>query len=352
MKTSKKNKLSLKPLYAIGIVAVLMISAILYRYTTQLDVIMDETAPSELSFQLSDDDKQVIKSIKEIENVVIKILGDEDLNKVNQATMAFIRKDRYGYKMAGVSKYIWSRYAGNLNRETGLSIKTDQETMTKAEGIVDELKEFTNPIDNSAIDFIHMVTVIDLELTEVSDTTYEDEYYDYLFSWGGDLETFLFDIGRFGINNNTKSYEDFYRYAKETLGTDVKSNFSKEDLIADIDGVNISTMIKEEPQLLSAAVENYYTTEKMTKRFNLFVDSFGSKDMFVDKVDNMMSETIELQYVGNKSFEEFYESFVGLKQLMSMFSNKSEIELTEEIRKAGINAFKEIIIEQYKPGIN
>jgi hypothetical protein len=107
--------------------------------------------------------------------------------------MAFIRKDRYGYEQTGLSGSVWGQFAGTLMKDCGVDI-TD-----------------------AAIDFVHMVAVIDIEYTQVSELPYRDTCYDVLMIWGGDLETFMIDVDQYAQTNPEADPKALEAYAQDLL---------------------------------------------------------------------------------------------------------------------------------------
>lgn len=342
---SNMNKM-ITQLVIIGLVGMVLLFFVFQSFTKQQDFADEELAKG-IVFELSEDNKQLIEDIKEIEASVFTMTSSKDVNIINQGTMAFIRKDKYGYNVSGMSRFIWSRFAGTMDQEAGIYRSDHSAVVNSISEVVVDMNEFKNPVNDYSIDFKHLVTVIDLELTDVSEVAYEDEYYDYLFSWAGDLETFLIDMGKYKYENPNINKEQLYDYARKTIGSLEKSYFSREDLLADIDGVNIATIMRDKELLLSEAIKMYYGDGLFTSRYTLYIESFGGEELFRDKVQSLMHETIEEAYIEDEEFSLYYENIIGLKQLMSMFMNRSNYIITSEMKDVATLAFIDIVIENY-----
>lgn len=70
-----------------------------------------------------------------------------------------------------------------------------------------------DPVTKSKIDLIHMIAVIDINYTDVQVEDYKEVYYDYLLSWGGDLETLRINMSKHFEKNDAENYDDYYDYA-------------------------------------------------------------------------------------------------------------------------------------------
>jgi len=342
---STMNKMLIQ-LVIIGLVGMVLLFFVFQSFSKKSNI-EDEKIARGMVFELSDENQKIIEGIKNIEKSVYTMTASNDINIVNQGTMAFIRKDIYGYNVSGMSRFIWSRFAGTMDQEAGIYRVDHKVAVSEISEIVENLNLFTNPINDYSIDFKHLVTVIDLELTDVSEVAYEDEYYDYLFSWAGDLETFFIDMGKYKYDNPNVNEADLYTYARKTIGSLEKSYFSREDLLADIDGVNIAKLMSDNDLLLSEAINNYYSDGIFTSRYTLFIESFGGEYLFREKVTSLMYEEIEDRYIEDVEFKTYYENLIGLKQLMSLFMNRSNYQVTSEMKEAAIIAFIDIIIENY-----
>lgn len=342
---SSMNKM-LVQLVLICFVGMILLFFVFQSFTNNKNI-EDEDLARGVVFELNEENLELIEDIKDIETSVISMVDEADINTINQGTMAFIRKDRYGYNVSGMSRFIWSRFAGTMDQEAGIYRADHVEEVLSINSFVDGMDTFKNPGNDFDIDFKHLVTVIDLELTHVSEVEYEDEYYDYLFSWAGDLETFFIDMGKYSYENPDLTEEDLYAYARQTIGSLEQSYFSREDLLADIDGVNIAKLMTDEELLLSEAINSYYGDGLFATRYTQFIESFGGEDLFRDKVTNLMNEEVEAYYIEDTEFITYYENVIGLKQLMGLFMNRSQYTVTSEMEDAAVVAFIDIIIESY-----
>jgi hypothetical protein len=273
-----------------------------------------------------------------------KVNQINEINEVNNATLALLRSQRYGYFSSGLEGVFWQNFTGGLPSEYIKYFQlSESEILTE---LIQEMSGFIDPVTGEEIDFIHMMAVIDAYRsdfqTDEESADYEEDYYDYLLSWGGDLETFKVDLLDYVEANKITDYEAMYDYAYETIGSRVESYFSQEDFLADIDGVNIADLMAQENLLLADALELYYTSNYVNNRYAMFIDSFGGEEAFVERVHlfiNYQGDELE-----DEALAEFIEDFNGFKSLMMRYSGKSRGETTAVENKALEEAFIDLIV--------
>ncbi len=76
--------------------------------------------------------------------------------------------------------------------------------------------------------------------------------------------------------------------AIKTLGSDIRSYFSKEDMLADVDGVNLYELMSKKDLLLSEAMEEYYTQSGALNRKTIICRSFWWARSFEREVTSFM----------------------------------------------------------------
>ncbi len=312
--------------------------------------ILDEKTAQAGQYALDDESRATLKAIEALEDLVGEYLKTDDRDTINQCVMAFVRKDRYGYDLKSLSRFIWSRYTGSLNTETGVNQRDDKVLYDEAEDLVSQVGSFVDPVMGQEIDFIHMIAVIDLELTDTGDSQVEEDAYDALFSWIGDLKTFVLDTGVYVDESGNVTESDINEFVRETLGSDF-SSFSGSDMRADFDGILIAKTMKENELLLSQALKTYYTEGQSRNRYTGFLSEFESEDDFVEKVRFGVMVELPVSEEGSK-YDGFAEDYDGMTQLMDMFINKAGLVVEPETEELVLDGFIQYILGHAKSETN
>lgn len=314
----------------------LLVSFVRLPHVTNDQQVLIEPIHEDLSLSLNSESLRVIDGLKQIETTLKTIMETDDVGAINQATLAFLRKNTYGYHSSLRHQVIWGRFAGTLSGESGLDREDPRQAdvFLKIENLVDDLGVFSEPTMDHTIDFEHMMAVIDVLTTDVFDHHDEEVFYDVLFTWGGDLESFLINMTYAFQETTTPLEADLKAYVRDTLGTQVPSYFGQEDFYADLDGFNIAQMLKEEPALLSEVITTYYEEGHVLNRFEDFVTAYGGQDHFEALVMSFLLGTKPPQFVFEPDFESFYTGFGALKKLMLNALDPTVLEPSVVMRKA------------------
>lgn len=290
--------------------------------------------------------------------------GIDIIKIINNNTLAVIRMYRYGMMSGQLEQLFWSTVAGNMNEEIAdifisnesmneefespSVVANDEVLMAKEELIeiskqVAKTKYYNDPVDKVNIDFVHMVAVIDCIYSDISANDDIEIFIDYFTGWGGDLLTFLSDVQKKADHNEISDKKDYEKYISETLGTKEKSNFSEEDLLADIDAVNITAVLNKEKLLLSEGVIWYYGSRDVYRRYNLFVDSFGGQEEFLKTVKILVynKSITENELVAYRVKKSDLGSVFMLFEELFMYREGTEIEL-----KSIYEGFTQLIISR------
>nr|WP_024971733.1 hypothetical protein [Lactiplantibacillus plantarum] len=117
-----------------------------------------------------------------------------------------------------------------------------------------------------------------------------------LGGWCGDLLTSIEDA-----HVNQKNYNSFYEAAVAYVGK--KGQFGREDLLDDLDALNIYSTIKTQTNLtVSKIIENYYTGNESSVRFNSYL---GNR--FDDNLTTLENDTYILLTGGKGSWGVAYK---------------------------------------------
>lgn len=116
-----------------------------------------------------------------------------------------------------------------------------------------DITNFEDPITGSNIDFIHSMAALNSYLVMPNNSL--SEYT----CWMGDLCEILIDVHKYKIENGlTDQSPELQNYSDSLIGATSNSKFSLEDVLADIDAINISKLIKEDDDLDQAIYSYYY----------------------------------------------------------------------------------------------
>lgn len=317
---------SLKKYTGIGVGIIALCIGVFVWQANVPEVIEDPSVPLGSAYTLSARTESAFNTIREVEAAIGDFLATDNVETINQVTMAMIRKDRYGYASKGLEKMIWARFAGTLESEVNVN--------PYSEGYVSKLKAFEtkaaalqtidDAVSADAIDFIHMITVVDLYYSDTEPTAIEDAYYDALFSWIGDLETFTVDIGN-ALANGSQSQAAVITESviAEKLATTQKSYFGLEDYLADLDGVVISKIMRDQNLLLSEALQIYYQSGQSAQREFFFVDALGGIERLEAITKAFMLKVPESDLANDPVYKNLYANAMNLKSVMVMRITKN-----------------------------
>lgn len=269
-----------------------------------------------------------------------------DILSVNDAVLAILRKDKYSDRIRGLESIFWVSVAGNTPHAISelLDKMEDNELEGLNEyelGLIKSIEavaadRYLEDTDNKgSIDYIHMIASLDAEYSNMVSNDVIEEYIDYLAGWGGDLKTFLPDMLTAIDANGYTSQNQINNYIDITLGTEASSHFSYEDLIADVDALNIATLMNDKEYLFSEAMVQYYYFGLNKNRYTRFVNNVGGMEYFDVKVKAM----IMTNYVTEAEEEMLGFEIKELKQLMlflsTIWKHRTATELELELLKDG-----------------
>lgn len=288
-----------------------------------------------------------IESIKQIEQLLSELYPN-DPEKVIQGTLAFLRKNKYGYASPQMVKLVWTSYAGGLENEIGYVHEEHENLTSEIEEIVDGLRGFKEPNMRETIDFIHLIAVVDIIVTKNTDDNLEERYLDFLFTWGGDLETLMEDTAKYSVENAVLTEAELKDFAEKSMLRPVsdlnETSFMLDDFLADIDGCNIGQIILNENLLVSDAIEYYYN-DRVLKRYELFVSEFGGEEGFIEAV-SIISMGVDESDLSEDMDAEFYKMLLTLRGLIASFGNHYDIDVDEDIRNIVAEGFVDVVLRE------
>jgi len=216
----------------------------------------------------------------------------------NQLVMMFIRQSNKSYTSS-----TWDMVAGKIDSEFIEYVNQ------KSPSITDYFSGNLNIMDvnsGQGIELTHFAATLGglLYSTSAKDGTsftgtikgqlMPESHLDNLCGWAGDLQTLMLNMK--DKTNNSDSYDVLYNETKKAIGANEYS-FSMTDLLADVDAVNIRSLVAESDSLeLGLALSNYYSSGN-EKRYTDFVKNVvGSVDK--GKFMECVSEYTKGSYFG------------------------------------------------------
>lgn len=324
----------------------LLLAFLLYKFQAPQTIeLKTSEIPLAPQVELDASSLAVIARVQEMESLLKEKLVTEDKVLINNAVLSFLRQQRYGYRASAVDRFVWDQFGGSLLEECGIDI--DQESVAQEYEAISKLgtalSAFNDPLSGNAIDFEHMAAVIDLNYTQSESSTIEERYYDALFSWGGDLETFLINMNKQVDQTGDCSYEALYKFARENVCQNETTYFGSADYYADFDGLQVALIMQSDEVLLSEALLAYYKGGRVIERNKLFIEVCGGEDAFKAFVLAVAKQTPEPQYAEHASYLDFLNTFEGVKTLMVEMVGGKPIKADESMRLALANAFIDFV---------
>ncbi|QOR84764.1 hypothetical protein IMZ17_02905 [Geobacillus stearothermophilus] len=220
------------------------------------------------------DVKTLVNNLKKLEKYTKSYLIIDTTKRINDHDLEYLRSTKYdGFK--------WDVTAGTIDDKHVKYIESKNKKLDNFFSPNGQGAFIKDPVTGDKIDFIHMAATIDAIL---SNTPVPDSWA----GWAGDLHTALGDL-----QENTKDSNKLkvlQKEAKKIIGGN--SSFSRADILADVDAVNIANMMKENKNLLlSDAIKKYYSKSgDVHHRFSEFIESFGGTKKFKESVDRNLTK--------------------------------------------------------------
>lgn len=214
--------------------------------------------------------------IKELEALAeeYKSIADEKerFQDTRKEIMVYIRSKQY-------KSTAWNICAGDENKGFSEYVSGNNKDIEKLR----TLGTFNTPYTNEKSKFVHFFGALNMAYNG----------YGELGSWAGDLVQ---------LTKNIKDRQPTDAEV-EDLATDLlcgKSQFTSEEMVADIDAINIAAVLKEEEIPVSQAIDEYYMTLKgsdQTERYRLFVKNqfeldYVSKEKLIRETSKIMKEDV------------------------------------------------------------
>ncbi len=228
--------------------------------------------PKPLVYQLNG---RFVVMLKKLRNYAKSYLIREgrSVSEVNVLTCMYIRQFNESYTNA-----TWDAVAGDLDEKFVNEVNTSTDSICKdiKNYFKNNARMYANKYEKE-VDVYHLFATLGAEIYDSSakdgkslfgKLQYQimpEPYINNLGGWAGDLQTLMNDV--YDKAENIAGYENFYLEISNRFLNDDFS-FSKEDLYADIDALNIARKINQDDMFISA-FRNYYKTDYL-KRYTIF----------------------------------------------------------------------------------
>lgn len=179
-----------------------------------------------------------------------------DKNKSNQLVLQYLRRGEYGDTSiffgdtSSGNTVLWNQVAGDI----------DEDYCNLVEQRLGNLKfDFVDPKTGALHEIAHWSATLNGNLYDVTFPFIVDYKPEMkaLTGWGGDVLSFSKDI-------QNKAEEDYDKWAKENICTEIPTKFNLTDYIDDIDAVNLAYLINEYDYSLPEAFNQYYGVKEAT----------------------------------------------------------------------------------------
>jgi len=197
---------------------------------------------------------EIIEKIKKLEE--ISNLYNQEKNSTKDASLRalqYIRQNKY-------SGLAWNIVAGNIEKDFSDYVKQNQGDYNLES--LQTIQNFTSPKTGDKIDFVHMLSAINVILYGGLDNLASND----LATWGGDLCQLAIQLKNTGLTGEelqTKS---------DSMFNNTNSSFSCYDVLANSDAFAIAKLYKDlNFNSISTTFENYYKLTNLEQRNKVFL---------------------------------------------------------------------------------
>lgn len=200
-------------------------------------------------------------------------LDEKTVLKANHLTTTYYRANRY-------DDFRWDILSGKIDRDYVSYVE-------KAIGNT-EFIDVIDPVDKVSLDVRHLMATLSSIL--YSNFANLDTLINDFSGWGGDLITVMNEVVSERENYTGTLVEKTYKAAYDYIGHPSEGHFDYDDLLADVDALNISIKMKENPlSFIHNIFPEYYKFESRN-RFRTFFDLRFNGDeekLYEDAVEMM-----------------------------------------------------------------
>lgn len=215
-----------------------------------------------------------LDQLKEVESLAEKYkpiaTEAEKFNDARKEVMVYIRSKQY-------KSFAWEICAGKENVGFTNFVNDENPSLNSLRNY----NLFETPYMNEKSQFVHMIGAINMAYCGFGE----------LGSWAGDLVQMTGNL-----KNRYKINDDLNEAAKSLLCGN--SQFTKEEMLADIDAININTMLSENEELaLSEAMDQYYLYLydcEPEERYDLYINNqFKTPVISYEKLYNEVEKILK-----------------------------------------------------------
>lgn len=240
----------------------------------------------------------LVYDIKNLENISKNYNNNDYIKR----TLIYIREGRYNSSE-------WQTIGGTNEQDFANYVAQNYENAV----LLQTLANFTIPSTEEKVDFVHMVATINVVFLKSGNNQSD------LAGWGGDLMQLVKEIKDLGCTS-----DQLPLVAKQKFNAQ-DSTFGKEDVCADLDAVNIASLMIANNSSLSTEMKNYYNNLSSTSRKNTFVSNvfgktFNSTNELTETIVTRITSNFMLYYWGYKNGVSFQDDLPIINACTSALS--------------------------------
>lgn len=213
---------------------------------------------------------------QEAKNYLTRENGSYTAADVNNLVMSYFRSKNPNYTGA-----VWAIVAGTLNSAFNNAVDSAYPTYNAFLSSGGNGEYFYGPDTANNVDTRHLFATMDGYFSSNNPTP------DSWSGWAGDAASLAVRTAEI-LGDDSLNDEVYLAKVIQLMGAD-GSVMSAQDILADIDGAYIGTMLKNNPTMfISTAFRTYYNNYTST-RYTRFIDSFGKYYDFEAEVYNVLN---------------------------------------------------------------
>jgi RHS repeat-associated protein len=229
--------------------------------------------------------RDYVDVVRSIENIASSLY--EKLNERNSMVSRLLRD------FGGYTNIKWNLTSGSVDSDFREQIDRNLAEVVSKFGKGGAFNRIKDPITGIELDMSHMHATLSSYLYNKTGKRIRME----LAGWAGDMHTYSKRLAEYDRNLEIE-IRDLNQFAAENLGSKSGYNetFSLEDLIADVDARNIAILVKQREMSVTDAIEQYYLSGGVQKRFTSFIKSYGGLNGFASSVNSYKMSTLNWSF--------------------------------------------------------
>lgn len=235
--------------------------------------------------KLTSEQMDILHALESLELIFSEVLDTQESDQINQATLAFLRQNRYGNNSIPIEAMIWANFAGTVPQPLITAMTSPDHPQFKDLNrliVISDNFIWRDSAASTGIDWPHMLAVIDIYSSSIGEKDMGDRlapnaaeaYYDFAFSTGGDLLSF-YAYTVFSADGKIDADA-----TEKRLLSEYPSHYSRSDHLADMDGTLIARKLNYRRALLSRTIKDYYQWANLDDRELIYKLNFGGSRSF------------------------------------------------------------------------